>query len=155
MPPPSVENISNVTLRVAVYPHLSLQLLISSNDSCVHLLCSMEDLTTELVNFTWSQEGQRSLLQFTSNGMNSELRLCNPDWSEGDTITCYARYSGTQTQRSIHLPANNASEKGQTETHLPVCVVLFGIFIISIVFILILFFIFKYKNVTSCNGPST
>ncbi|KAL0182680.1 hypothetical protein M9458_022055, partial [Cirrhinus mrigala] len=71
----------------------------------------MEDLTTELVNFTWSRQGQSLLHQFTSNGMNSELQLCKPDWSEGDTITCYASYSGIQTQSSILLPSQNASEK--------------------------------------------
>uniref|UniRef100_A0A672KE65 Ig-like domain-containing protein n=1 Tax=Sinocyclocheilus grahami TaxID=75366 RepID=A0A672KE65_SINGR len=80
----------------AVRPHLSLQKLNSSNDTCVHLLCLLESLKPEQVNFTWSR-GERSLHPFTSYAMNSELHLCKPDWSEGDTITCYASYSSTQT----------------------------------------------------------
>ncbi|KAK2871093.1 hypothetical protein Q8A67_023620 [Cirrhinus molitorella] len=106
IPPPTLDNISNVTLNVETRPHLSLQLKNSSNATCVHLLCSLEGLTTERVNFTWSREGQ-----YTTNAMNSELCLCKPDWSEGDIITCYASYSGTQTQQSILLSSQNPSEK--------------------------------------------
>ncbi|KTF71770.1 hypothetical protein cypCar_00040198, partial [Cyprinus carpio] len=109
IPPPSQDNTTNVTLQVEARPHL--QKLDSSNGTCIHLLCSMEDLTTELVNFTWSQEGHGSLHPFTSYPMKSELRLCKPDWSDGDTITCYANYSSTQTQRSIQLTSQKESVK--------------------------------------------
>ncbi|KTF73362.1 hypothetical protein cypCar_00049148 [Cyprinus carpio] len=98
-----------MTLQVVVGPHLSLQKLNSSNDTCIHLLCSVEDLKPEQVNFTWSR-GERSLHPFTSYAMNSELRLCKPDWSEGDTITCYANYSSTQTQKSIQLTSETTSD---------------------------------------------
>ncbi|XP_016349025.1 protein amalgam-like [Sinocyclocheilus anshuiensis] len=111
IPPPTLDNTTNVTLQVEVRPHLSLQKLNSSNVTCVHLLCSMEGLTTELVSFTWSREGQMLLHLFTSYATNSELRLCKPDWSDGDTITCYASYSDTQTKRSIHLPSQSDSDK--------------------------------------------
>ncbi|XP_042588593.1 uncharacterized protein LOC109082514 isoform X3 [Cyprinus carpio] len=109
IPPPSQGDTTNVTLQVEARPHL--QKLDSSNGTCINLLCSMEDLTTELVNFTWSQEGHGSLHPFTSYPMKSELRLCKPDWSDGDTITCYANYSSTQTQRSIHLTSQKESVK--------------------------------------------
>ncbi|XP_050976219.1 uncharacterized protein LOC127171544 isoform X2 [Labeo rohita] len=111
IPPPTLDDTTYVTLKVNARPHLSLQLN-SSNDTCIHLLCSMEGLTTEQVNFTWSRQGQSLLHQFTSNSTSSELHLCKPDWSEGDTITCYANYSGTQTEKSILLSSQNASEKG-------------------------------------------
>ncbi|XP_016413911.1 uncharacterized protein LOC107744632 [Sinocyclocheilus rhinocerous] len=151
VPPPSLHKSSCLILQVR--PHLSLQKLNSSNDTCVHLLCLLESLKPEQVNFTWSR-GERSLHPFTSYAMNSELHLCKPDWSEGDTITCYASYSSTQTpySRSITL---DFSHEGQTEIRLPVCVVLFSIFIISIVFIWMLFFIFKYKRVTCCHRLAT
>ncbi|XP_052422479.1 uncharacterized protein LOC127965832 isoform X5 [Carassius gibelio] len=69
----------------------------------------MEGLTSELVNFTWSRDGHGSLHPFTTNATNSELRLCKPDWSDGDTITCYASYSSTRTQRSIQLTSQKDS----------------------------------------------
>lgn len=100
-------------LSAAVRPHLSLQKLNSSNDTCVHLLCSLEDLTTEQVNFTWGREGHHgSLHPFTSYTNNSELRLCKPDWSDGDTITCYASYSDNQIQRSLQLTSQKDSDNG-------------------------------------------
>ncbi|XP_048036037.1 uncharacterized protein LOC125261518 isoform X2 [Megalobrama amblycephala] len=111
IPPPSLDNISNVTLHVAAHPDLSLQLLNSSNDTCVHLLCSLQGLNPELVNFTWSREGQRSLHPSTSYDMKSELHLCKPDWSDGDTITCHASYSNNQTQKSIQLTASDKAKQ--------------------------------------------
>ncbi|XP_052464077.1 uncharacterized protein LOC128021135 isoform X4 [Carassius gibelio] len=111
IPPPSLDYSTNMTLQVVV-PRLSLQKLNSSNDTCVHLLCSIESLQSKQVNFTWSR-GQRSLHPFTSNATESELRLCKPDWSEGDTITCYASYSRTQTNTSIQLKPETSADKDQ------------------------------------------
>ncbi|KAK9968359.1 hypothetical protein ABG768_002689 [Culter alburnus] len=119
IPPPTLDDISNVILHVA---GLSLQQLNSSNDTCVHLLCSLESLKRELVNFTWSGKDQRSLQTFTSYDMKSELRLCKPDWSDGDMITCHANYSNSQTQtyttytKSIPLTSQHASDKGSDHT---------------------------------------
>ncbi|XP_052422477.1 uncharacterized protein LOC127965832 isoform X4 [Carassius gibelio] len=76
----------------------------------------MEGLTSELVNFTWSRDGHGSLHPFTTNATNSELRLCKPDWSDGDTITCYASYSSTRTQRSIQLTSQKDSYRGSDRT---------------------------------------
>nr|XP_021327981.1 uncharacterized protein LOC103911768 isoform X2 [Danio rerio] len=95
IPPPSVEESSSLILRVA---GLSLKPLNSTNDSCVHLLCSLD---SDLANFTWSRGGQMLPHVSTFNADNSELQLCKPDWSGGDTITCHVNYSGTQTQKSI------------------------------------------------------
>ncbi|XP_016416953.1 uncharacterized protein LOC107747053 [Sinocyclocheilus rhinocerous] len=146
IPPPILENTTNVTLQVEVRPHLSLQKLNSSNVTCIHLLCSMEGLTTELVNFTWSREGQSSLHPFKSYATNSELRLCKPDWSDGDTITCYASYSSTQTQRSIQLTSQKDSDKELEQNFPVVCMAIFSFFIICIVFIWILFCVSKHKT---------
>ncbi|XP_067255389.1 cell surface A33 antigen-like [Chanodichthys erythropterus] len=110
IPPPTFDNISNVILHVAAHPGLSLQLLNSSDDTCVHLLCSLESLNPELVNFTWSR-GQMSLHPSTSYDMKSELDLCKPDWSDGDMITCHASYSNSQTQISIQLPASDKAKQ--------------------------------------------
>ncbi|KAK9968360.1 hypothetical protein ABG768_002690 [Culter alburnus] len=130
IPPPTLDNISNVILKVT---GLSLQLLNSSNDTCVHLLCSLEGLNPELVNFTWSREGQRSLHLSTSYAMKSELRLCKPDWSDGDTITCHASYSIAQTPLSRNITLDFSNEGDQRSPEF--CVVLFGTFIICIIFI--------------------
>ncbi|ROL46423.1 hypothetical protein DPX16_0629 [Anabarilius grahami] len=91
---------------------LSLQLLNSSDDTCIHLLCSLEGLNPELVNFTWSRGCQRSLHPSTSYDMKSELHLCKPDWSDGDKITCHASYSSVQTplSRNITLDFSNEGE---------------------------------------------
>ncbi|XP_048037727.1 uncharacterized protein LOC125262924 [Megalobrama amblycephala] len=134
IPPPTLDDISNVTLHVAAHPGLSLQLLNSSDDTCVHLLCSLESLNPELVNFTWSREGQRSLHTSTSYDMKSELHLCKPDWSDGDTITCHTNYSNSQTQTSIQLHSQCASDKESIQNFPAVFVAIFSIFI-CIVFI--------------------
>lgn len=94
IPPPSVDSNSSLILQVA---GLYLKRLNSTNDSCVHLLCSLD---SELANFTWSRGGQMLPHVSTFNDNNSELQLCKPDWSEGDTITCHVNYSGIKIQKS-------------------------------------------------------
>ncbi|XP_048037468.1 hemicentin-2-like [Megalobrama amblycephala] len=145
IPPPSLDNISNVTLHVAAHPGLSLQLLNSSDDTCVHLLCSLEGLNPELVNFTWSREGQRSLHPSTSYDMKSELHLCKPDWSYGDIITCHARYSSTQTPLSRNITLDFSNEESSQDFSV-VFVAFFSIFIIAIAFIWILFWVLKCRE---------
>ncbi|XP_043106207.1 uncharacterized protein LOC122352716 [Puntigrus tetrazona] len=103
IPPPILDSTSNMTLQVAVRPHLSLKKLNSSNETCVHLRCSLENLQPGQVNFTWDREGHGSLRSVLNNSMNSELLLCKPDWSDGDTITCYAKYLQTQTLYSCNI----------------------------------------------------
>ncbi|XP_057177982.1 uncharacterized protein LOC130546626 isoform X1 [Triplophysa rosa] len=89
IPPPTLDGIRNVMLRVE---DLSLQRLNSRNDSCIHLLCTLEALNPEQVNFTWSTEGQRLPNMSSSSYTSSELYLCEPDWDNADTITCQASY---------------------------------------------------------------
>ncbi|XP_056323015.1 uncharacterized protein LOC130236356 isoform X2 [Danio aesculapii] len=103
IPPPALDNNSSLNLQVA---GLFLKRLNSTNDSCVHLLCSLD---SELADFTWSRGGQMLPHVSTLNYNNSELHLCKPDWSEGDTITCHVSYSGTQTQKSINFNSSKAS----------------------------------------------
>ncbi|XP_051971925.1 uncharacterized protein LOC127635732 [Xyrauchen texanus] len=102
IPPPSTDSISDVKLHVED-PGLTLQHLNSSNDICILLLCSLERLNPEQVNFTWSREGQRLSHSYNSSGMNSELRLCKPAWREGDTFTCNASYSSEKRLYSQSL----------------------------------------------------
>ncbi|XP_073771007.1 uncharacterized protein si:ch211-222e20.4 [Danio rerio] len=109
IPPPSVDESSSLNLQVA---GLSLKRLNSTNDNCVHLLCSLD---SELANFTWSRGGQMLPHVSTFNADNSELQLCKPDWSEGDTITCHVNYSGTQTQKSIKFNSSEHANKGYQE----------------------------------------
>ncbi|ROL54328.1 hypothetical protein DPX16_10751 [Anabarilius grahami] len=137
IPPPTFDNISDVTLHVAAHPGLSLQLLNSSNDTCVHLLCSLEGLNPELVNFTWSREGQRLLHTSTSYDMKSELHLCNPDWSDGDKITCHAYYSNGQTQTSIKLASQHASDKAKQL--IIICSAAAGLILCTITIIVVLY----------------
>nr|XP_005172752.1 uncharacterized protein LOC101883059 isoform X2 [Danio rerio] len=103
IPPPSVDESSSLNLQVA---GLSLKPLNSTNDSCVHLLCSLD---SELANFNWSRGGQMLPHVSTFNDNSSELQLCKPDWSEGDTITCHVNYLGIQTQKSIKFNSSKAS----------------------------------------------
>ncbi|XDV54295.1 hypothetical protein PO909_022613, partial [Leuciscus waleckii] len=81
IPPPTVENSSDVKLQVEAHPSLSLQKQNGGNDSCILLLCSLEGLNPELVNFTWIREGRGLLNSSTSYDMNSSLLLCKPNWS--------------------------------------------------------------------------
>ncbi|XDV54294.1 hypothetical protein PO909_022612 [Leuciscus waleckii] len=115
IPPPSVENISDLRLQVEAPPRLSLKQN-SGNDSCILLLCSLEGLNPELVNFTWIREGRGLLYSSTSYDMNSSLLLCKPDWSDGDTIICRANYSNNQNQTQIKLTSENGFNKGSDHT---------------------------------------
>uniref|UniRef100_E9QIP9 Si:ch211-222e20.4 n=1 Tax=Danio rerio TaxID=7955 RepID=E9QIP9_DANRE len=106
---PPVES-QQVTVEWTINTHsLSLKPLNSTNDSCVHLLCSLD---SDLANFTWSRGGQMLPHVSTFNADNSELQLCKPDWSEGDTITCHVNYSGTQTQKSIKFSRSENANRG-------------------------------------------
>nr|XP_021335188.1 uncharacterized protein LOC103911768 isoform X1 [Danio rerio] len=136
IPPPSVEESSSLILQVA---GLSLKPLNSTNDSCVHLLCSLD---SDLANFTWSRGGQMLPLVSTFNADNSELQLCKPDWSGGDTITCHVNYSGTQTQKSIKFSRSENANRGDQDFP-AVFVVLLSVFIICISIFWILFYILR------------
>ncbi|XP_066507901.1 uncharacterized protein [Hoplias malabaricus] len=110
IPPPILEDFTAVILQVKVPVALVVKQMNSSNASCIHLLCSLEGLSPEQVNFTWSQESVVVHRHNNSNItiMNSTLRLCKPDWNDGDTFTCQASYSSNHTlyNNSITVNAN-------------------------------------------------
>ncbi|XP_058268648.1 uncharacterized protein LOC131367316 isoform X2 [Hemibagrus wyckioides] len=107
IPPPTENNSTTVRLKVKDAPSLTLQLMNSTNSFCVELLCSLQGLEPQQVNFTWIRAAQR-LHHHESSNMSSFLMLCKPNWTEGETLTCRALYSINHTlyMKSITFPLN-------------------------------------------------
>ncbi|XP_053332263.1 uncharacterized protein LOC128505724 [Clarias gariepinus] len=102
IPPPSVERY--LTLSLKVLPSPTLQLINNTNSSCVDLICSLQGLSPQQVNFTWTRASQL-LHHQVSSSTNSSLMLCIPNWTEGETLTCQASYSHNHIlSKSITLP---------------------------------------------------
>ncbi|KAF4082017.1 hypothetical protein AMELA_G00146910 [Ameiurus melas] len=82
----------------------------STNFSCVELLCSLQGLRSQQVNFTWNRATQL-LHHYESSSMSSTLTLCKPNWTDGETLACRASYSHNHTlySKSITLPCNSGS----------------------------------------------
>lgn len=93
----------------AVLPSLTLQLMNSTNVSCVELLCSLQGLRPQQVNFTWTRATQFLHHHPESRSMNSTLMLCKPNWTDRETLTCHASYSHNHIRysKSITLPCNS------------------------------------------------
>ncbi|XP_071025505.1 uncharacterized protein [Oncorhynchus clarkii lewisi] len=108
IPPPTIENSSSVDLQVTVPPGLVLERQNSSDPGCIQLLCTLEGLDPQDVNFTWTRQGQGSLetllTNHTPSKQSSFLTLCQSVWREGDTITCNVRLLANNTNLSIRLP---------------------------------------------------
>ncbi|KAK3550082.1 hypothetical protein QTP86_019181 [Hemibagrus guttatus] len=96
-------------LEVKVSPSLTLQLMNSTSSSCVELLCSLQGLEPQRVNFTWIRAAQL-LHHYNSSNMSSFLKLCKPNWTDGDTLTCRALYpiNDILYMKNITLPSNSA-----------------------------------------------
>ncbi|KAB5543529.1 hypothetical protein PHYPO_G00080210 [Pangasianodon hypophthalmus] len=107
IPPPAAENSSTLMLKVSSF---TLQLMNSTNSSCVELLCSLKGLKPQQVNFTWTRATQL-LYHHESSSMRSTLTLCKPHWTDGETLTCQASYSNNHTlyRKSITLPCDSGS----------------------------------------------
>ncbi|XP_034168180.2 uncharacterized protein LOC117599311 isoform X2 [Pangasianodon hypophthalmus] len=107
IPPPTAENSSTLMLKVSA---LTLQLMNSTNSSCVELLCSLKGLRPQQVNFTWTRATQL-LYHHESSSMRNTLTLCKPHWTDGETLTCQASYSNNHTlySKSITLPCDSGS----------------------------------------------
>ncbi|MCI4388266.1 hypothetical protein PGIGA_G00083680 [Pangasianodon gigas] len=105
IPPPAEDKSSTLTLKVS---SLTLQLMNSTNSSCVELLCSLKGLRPQQVNFRWTRATQL-LYHHESSNMSSTLTLCKPHWTDGETLTCQASYSHNHTlySKSIMLPDNS------------------------------------------------
>ncbi|XP_076876153.1 uncharacterized protein LOC143525753 isoform X2 [Brachyhypopomus gauderio] len=113
IPPPSEDRYS--TFRLEVNASLTLQHLNSSDVTCVDLLCSMEGLREEKLNFTWSKADKELLHLHNMNmrNMSSRLRLCEPAWRYGDTLTCHASYANDSVvySRAITLTENSNTSR--------------------------------------------
>ncbi|XP_029555830.1 uncharacterized protein LOC115154095 isoform X1 [Salmo trutta] len=105
IPPPTIEKSSVVDLQVT---GLVLERQNSSDPDCIQLLCTLEDLDPQDVNFTWTRQGQASpetlLTNHSPSKQSSVLTLCQSVWREGDTITCNVRLLANNTDLSIRLP---------------------------------------------------
>ncbi|XP_024249410.1 uncharacterized protein LOC112228376 isoform X2 [Oncorhynchus tshawytscha] len=108
IPPPTIEISSTVDLQVTVLPGLVLERQNSSDAGCIQLLCTLEGLDPQDVNFTWTRQGQGSpetlLTNHSPSKQSSFLTLCQSVWREGDTITCNVRLLANNTDLSIRLP---------------------------------------------------
>ncbi|XP_038860555.1 uncharacterized protein LOC120056460 isoform X1 [Salvelinus namaycush] len=123
IPPPTIEKSSNVDLQVtvpvlfssAVLPGLVLERQNSSDPGCIQLLCTLEGIEAQDVNFTWTRQGQDSpetpLTNHSLSKQSSFLTLCQSVWREGDTITCNVRLLANNTDLSIRHP------KSELETY--------------------------------------
>nr|XP_046153885.1 uncharacterized protein LOC123994840 isoform X6 [Oncorhynchus gorbuscha] len=56
IPPPTIEQSSTVDLQVTVLPGLVLERQNSSDPGCIQLLCTLEGLDPQDVNFTWTRQ---------------------------------------------------------------------------------------------------
>ncbi|MCI4388267.1 hypothetical protein PGIGA_G00083690 [Pangasianodon gigas] len=94
----------------SLFSSLTLQLMNSTDSSCVELLCSLKGLRPQQVNFTWTRATQL-LYHHESSNMSSTLMLCKPHWTDGETLTCHANYSHNHTlySKSITLPCGSGS----------------------------------------------
>ncbi|XP_020320417.1 uncharacterized protein LOC109873215 isoform X1 [Oncorhynchus kisutch] len=105
IPPPTIEITSTVDLQVT---GLVLERQNSSDPGCIQLLCTLEGLDPQDVNFTWTRQGQGSpetlLTNHSPSKQSSFLTLCQSVWREGDTITCNVRLLANNTDLSISLP---------------------------------------------------
>ncbi|KAK1800428.1 hypothetical protein P4O66_005659, partial [Electrophorus voltai] len=126
-------------------PDLSLQQLNSSDVTCVELLCTLEGLRPEQVNFTWTKADEK-LPHYHSTNMSSMLKLCKPDWWDGVTLTCQASYPHNSTvyRKNITLTCRNTGPE-----NLSCCPTVHVLFFIIIAFIWILSYVFARTAVRS------
>ncbi|KAL7847556.1 hypothetical protein AOLI_G00222740 [Acnodon oligacanthus] len=146
VPPPATDYFSVLILQVNVPAGLMVQQVNIGNQRCVELLCSLEGLSPEQVNFTWTRGSEQLLHQSNPSNMSSTLTLCKPHWRDGDTFTCQASYSSDHTLYSKSTTIKPTDE--ECPHSFPVIsVVLFSIFIIIITVIWIMYCLFSHKRV--------
>ncbi|XP_076131419.1 uncharacterized protein LOC143112893 isoform X4 [Alosa pseudoharengus] len=71
---------------------LSLELVNTNDSGCVELVCTMDAIDQEQVDFIWNLRGKNTSEQVqvtnSSSSVSSSLRLCGAERRDGDTITC-------------------------------------------------------------------
>nr|XP_046153852.1 uncharacterized protein LOC123994840 isoform X2 [Oncorhynchus gorbuscha] len=152
IPPPTIEQSSTVDLQVTVLPGLVLERQNSSDPGCIQLLCTLEGLDPQDVNFTWTRQGQGSpetlLTNHSPSKQSSFLTLCQSVWREGDTITCNVRLLANNTDLSIRLPYKTYHENN----HLTIICVSTSIGVVAIAAVTIS--IYKCRQRTNDEGDS-
>ncbi|XP_007232592.3 uncharacterized protein LOC103035352 isoform X1 [Astyanax mexicanus] len=116
--PPPVEDKSSVII-LEVSADLTVEQMNSSDLSCVDLLCSLEGLSPEQINFTWTRGSELLHHQNVPTSMNSSLHLCKPNWANGDTITCHADYSSTHTLYSQNITLTCSTKECSPNPEIP------------------------------------
>ncbi|XP_046873066.1 uncharacterized protein LOC124465372 isoform X2 [Hypomesus transpacificus] len=91
----------------------------NQNSSCILLLCTLEGLHTQDVNFTWFRQGQGSLEPLSvnhSSKLRSSVLLCQAEWREGDRFICKVNISiNSGLNKSITLPHSDiGTQKNNT-----------------------------------------
>ncbi|KAF4082015.1 hypothetical protein AMELA_G00146870 [Ameiurus melas] len=154
IPPPSEEIQLTLRLKVNVVPSLTLQLMNSTNVSCVELLCSLQGFSPQQVNFTWNRATQLLHHHPESRSMNSILTLCKPNWTEGETLTCHASYSHNHTlySKSITLPCNSVGCKVEETSLLIIAIISTCAGLLFLVLLGVA--IFKCKKRHAANGSA-
>ncbi|XP_053502088.1 uncharacterized protein LOC128620803 isoform X2 [Ictalurus furcatus] len=154
IPPPSDERSVTLRLKVNVLPSLTLQLMNSTNVSCVELLCSLQGLGPQQVNFTWTRATQLLHHHPESRSMNSTLTLCKPNWTDRETLTCHASYSHNHTlySKSITLPCNSVGCKVEEASLLIIAVISTCAGLLFLVLLGVA--IFKCKKRHAANGTA-
>ncbi|XP_076131417.1 uncharacterized protein LOC143112893 isoform X2 [Alosa pseudoharengus] len=90
IPPPTFElNTTTIELHA---DGLSLELVNTNDSGCVELVCTMDAIDQEQVDFIWNLRGKNTSEQVqvtnSSSSVSSSLRLCGAERRDGDTITC-------------------------------------------------------------------
>ena len=95
-------------------PSLELEQVNTTNADCVQLLCTLDDINQEQVDFIWNINGQNTSGQVqvinSSFNVSSSLRLCGSEWRDGDTITCSVSHLSGHITSSRIIPAQKGKQ---------------------------------------------
>ncbi|XP_031427119.1 uncharacterized protein LOC116221383 [Clupea harengus] len=145
--PPPTEDIYNTTMELHSMegPSLELEQVNTTNADCVQLLCTLDDINQEQVDFIWNINGQNTSGQVqvinSSFNVSSSLRLCGSEWRDGDTITCSVSHLSGHITSSRIIPA----QKGSNNWLVIICIcAVTG----AVLFIIIALIIYKCKKRT-------
>ncbi|XP_076876154.1 uncharacterized protein LOC143525753 isoform X3 [Brachyhypopomus gauderio] len=109
--------VTDVTSRDAGLYNCTVTRLIPppSEDRYSTFRLEVNGLREEKLNFTWSKADKELLHLHNMNmrNMSSRLRLCEPAWRYGDTLTCHASYANDSVvySRAITLTENSNTSR--------------------------------------------
>ncbi|XP_041949615.1 uncharacterized protein LOC121709940 isoform X2 [Alosa sapidissima] len=89
--PPPIRELNTTIIKLHA-GGLSLELVNTTDSGCVELVCTMDAIDQEQVEFIWNSRGKNTSEQKqvtnSSSSVSSSLRLCGAERRDGDTITC-------------------------------------------------------------------